>query len=296
MAAVLSNGGGFYQPFAYVAEAMRMGLRILPPDVNASEFRCSGSGREIRIGLQFVKGLSAAAVERVLSQGGCRPYTGIFDLRARTSIAPSDLRLLIKVGALDSIADGWTRPMMLWLVDAGGRSKHVEALTVSEQPDRPSACPPVRLPDWFDELPPAVPVLKEYSAERRRREEYEMLGFMTDAHPMQLHAEQLARFQLCRSSELEHHIGQHILAAGMLTAAKPVHTVTDEPMEFATFDDGEGLIEAVLFPGIYRERGHVLFDQGPFIFRGKVEEEFGAITLSVTHLDRLERMRPRLVR
>jgi hypothetical protein len=47
----------------------------------------------------------------------------------------------------------------------------------------------------------------------------------------------------------------------------------------------------VLFPDVYRERGHVLFDQGPFIFRGKVEEEFGAVTLTITHLDRLERIR-----
>jgi DNA polymerase III alpha subunit len=76
----------------------------------------------------------------------------------------------------------------------------------------------------------------------------------------------------------------------MLTTAKPVHTVKDEPMEFVTFDDGLGLIEAVLFPQVYRERGHVLFDQGPFIFRGKVEEEFGAVTLTLTHLDRLERV------
>ena len=77
--------------------------------------------------------------------------------------------------------------------------------------------------------------------------------------------------------------------AGMLTTAKPVHTLKDEPMEFATFDDGDGLIETVLFPAVYRERGHVLFDQGPFIFRGKVEQEFGVITVTITHLDRLER-------
>jgi DNA-directed DNA polymerase III PolC len=283
MAAVLSNGGGFYQPFAYVAEAMRMGLTILPPDVNASDFRCRGQGREIRIGLQYVKGLSADAVERVLTArdgqadgrtGGqaIRPFRSIFDLRSRSGIAPSDLRLLIKVGALDSIAGGWTRPMMLWMVDSGG---------------------PL---DWFADLPPAVPTLKEYSPERRRREEYAALGFMTDAHPMQLHAEQLRRFRLCRSTELQQHVGRHVLAAGMLTAAKPVHTTSDEPMEFVTFDDGDGLIEAVLFPGIYRERGYVLFDQGPFIFRGKVEEEFGAVTLSVTHLGRLQRVRPKLRR
>jgi DNA polymerase III alpha subunit len=111
---------------------------------------------------------------------------------------------------------------------------------------------------------------------------------------MQLHADQLRRFRLCPSTELHRHVGQHVLAAGMLTAAKPVHTTKEEPMEFATFDDGHGLIEAVLFPREYRERGHVLFDQGPFIFRGKVEEEFGAVTLSVTQLDRLERARVRL--
>jgi DNA polymerase III alpha subunit len=107
---------------------------------------------------------------------------------------------------------------------------------------------------------------------------------------MELHAEALGRFRLCRSTELHRHVGSHVLAAGMLTTAKPVHTLKDEPMEFATFDDGHGLIEAVLFPDVYRERGHVLFDQGPFIFRGKVEEEFGAVTVTITKLDRLERV------
>ena len=111
---------------------------------------------------------------------------------------------------------------------------------------------------------------------------------------MLLHADRLQHFRVCPSTELQQHIGRHVLAAGMLTTAKPVHTKADEPMEFVTFDDGHGLIEAVLFPKVYRERGHVLFDQGPFIFRGKVEEEFGAVTLTLTHLDRLERARVRL--
>jgi DNA polymerase III alpha subunit len=194
------------------------------------------------------------------------------------------------VGALDSIANGWTRPMMLWLVDSAGKRVSGYAGT-QEHADR--------LRGVDDDLPayplthlPAVPALKEYSVDRRRREEYEILGFITDTHPMELHAEQLRRFRLCPSTELHRHVGRHVLAAGMLTTAKPVHTSTDEPMEFATFDDGHGLIEAVLFPDLYRERGHVLFDQGPFIFRGKVEEEFGAVTLTITHLDRLERVGP----
>ena len=285
MAAVLGNGGGFYHPFAYVAEALRMGLTVRPPDVNASDFRCTGRGRDLRIGLQFVKGLSAEGAKRLLEArdgagSGCRPFRSLFDLRSRTGIASDDLRALVKVGALDSIADGWTRPMMLWMIDVGQRAAMREA-------GGGAAAYPAG--DWFGHLPPAIPVLKEYSAERRRREEYTALEFVTDTHPMRLQADRLARFKLCRSTDLPRHVGRHVMMAGMLTTAKPVHTHENEPMEFATFDDGDGLIETVLFPRLYRERGHVLFDQGPFIFRGKVEEEFGAITVTITHLDRLER-------
>jgi error-prone DNA polymerase len=207
--------------------------------------------------------------------GPHKPYRSLVDLRTRTGLSPSDLRALIKVGALDSIAGGWTRPMMLWLVDS-------TAECVRDPADRPG--------DWFDHLPPTVPVLREYGPERRRREEHAALGFITDAHPMELHADELRRFRVCPSTELHRHVGEHVLAAGMLTTAKPVHTLKDEPMEFATFDDGQGLIETVLFPDVYRDRGHVLFDQGPFIFRGKVEEEFGAVTVTITKLDRLERV------
>jgi error-prone DNA polymerase len=160
MAGVLANGGGFYHPFAYVAEAMRMGLTVRPPDINASEFRCTGRGREIRIGFQFVKELSADGVERILAaRGGTAdhptalpPYRSIFDLRARTGLGPADLRALIKVGALDSIAGGWTRPMMLWMVDSAGAAAQPTALP----PYRPTAASTSTTP-FTSSIPPAPP-------------------------------------------------------------------------------------------------------------------------------------------
>jgi error-prone DNA polymerase len=263
--------------------------------VNASEFRTTGKGEEIRVGLQFVKGLSGGGAERILegrkgamAQDGRNgataqrrneeaPYRSIEDLRERVRLKPDDLRVLIKVGACDGIAGGRTRPEMLWEVDVAEGRKG--ATTQSEEllsSLRPCAVAPFRLP--------------EYSADRRRREEYDLLGFATDCHPMELRQDDLRRFRLVKSTRLSEHVGRHVLAAGMLTTAKPVHTAKDEPMQFATFDDGHGLIETVLFPDVHRARGHVLFDQGPFIFRGKVEEEFGALSVTVTHLDRLDRM------
>jgi len=280
MAAVLANGGGFYHPFAYVAEARRMGIAILPPDVNASAFPTIGKGRELRIGLQFVKGLSAAGAEAIAAgqrgggAAGTGRFTSIADLRARARLSTDDLRTLIKAGACDSIANGMTRPMMLWEVDReAGRPGGSEAV---------------------DLLPPGLaaflPRLPNYSPERKREDEYSALGFLTESHPMALYAERLRRFRLVKSPDLPSHVGRSVVLAGMLTTAKPVHTAADEPMQFATFDDGDGLVEAVLFPEVYRTRGHVLFDQGPFLVRGKVEEEFGAITVTVTHLERVDRM------
>jgi len=277
MAAVLANGGGFYHPFAYVAEAMRMGLTVRPPDVNASRFRTSGRDCEVRIGFQFIKGFSNEAVTRLETARDSAPFRDVADLRARAGLASEDLRLLVKVGALDSIAVGMTRPMLLWAID-----REAIPLTAHRSPVTG---------DFFPQTgSKAPPPLREYDVDRRRRAEYELLGFTTDSHPMALYREQLERFRVVRSTALHRYVGRSVLCAGMLTTAKPVHTVKDEPMEFATFDDGDGLIEAVLFPDIYRSRGHVLFDQGPFIFRGKVEEEFGAVTFTITHLDRLERM------
>jgi len=279
MAGVLANGGGFYHPFAYVSEAMRMGLTVRPPDVNVSQFRTTGAGTEVRVGFQYIKGLSQEAVRRLGGRavGGFRDLP---DVRAKTGIGREDLRLLIKVGALDSIAGGMTRPMLLWAIDA--ESGPAPAPTPLLTPPPCSVEP--------REPAPQPPTLREYDTPRRRRIEYELLGFTTDCHPMSLYRSELTRFRTARSTELAQHVGRTVLCAGLLTTAKPVHTIKDEPMEFATFDDGDGLIETVLFPDVYRRRSHVLFDQGPFIFRGKVEMEFGAVTLTMTHLDRLERM------
>jgi DNA polymerase III alpha subunit len=344
MAGVLANGGGFYHPFAYVAEAIRMGLTVRQPDVNASRFRTTGRDREVRIGFQFIKGLSADAVARIeagrrtggradgrtggpgapapchsdpeRSEGeeslqvraqrdssgaprprndtAVQPFVSFADFRRRTGLRHDDLRLLIQVGACDSIAGGMTRPMLLWTVDAeAGNAPVIPRDPEQSEGDRGipvGAHPQGSLASLGMTASAGPPRLREYSLDRRRRMEYELLGFTTDGHPMELYQEQLARLRVVRSTDLPRQVGHSVLCAGLLTTAKPVHTITDEPMEFATFDDGTGLIETVLFPGVYRARGHVLFDQGPFLFRGKVEEEFGAITVTITQLDRLERV------
>ena len=68
MAAVISNQGGFYSTFAYVSEARRMGLEILPPDVHRSDIPWTGRGSTLRVGLLSVRGLAAGTRSRIISQ------------------------------------------------------------------------------------------------------------------------------------------------------------------------------------------------------------------------------------
>jgi error-prone DNA polymerase len=271
---VLSNEGGYYAPFAYIAEARRMGLAILPPDVNASDVRYTGRDRSLRIGLMALKGLSAsglAALTVERQRGG--PYRSLDDLRRRAALAPGDLRVLVQAGACDDIAQGLTRPQMMWQVDADPRRGVATQGALGLEEATPLQLPP----------------LAEYGAERQLRDEYTVLGYLASCHPMALVADTVRAVHPVPGPELARHVGKLVTCVGMLTTAKPIHTIKDEPMEFVTFDDGAGLIETVIFPDVYRKVVSLLFGTGPYVMRGRVEESYGAVTLTVTALDRLDR-------
>jgi len=283
IAGVLSNEGGYYAPFAYIAEARRMGLTILPPDVNASDVRYTGRDRALRIGLMALKGFTAAGLAVLVAERTRRgPYESLDDLRRRAGLAPGDLRVLVQGGACDTLAHGRTRPQLMWLVDAG---------RACETPGRrPGVHPPSQEIFALGETPLGVlPPLQEYDADRQLRDEYAVLGYLASCHPMALVAETTRAIHPVPATALPGHVGQLVTCVGMLTTGKPVHTIKDEPMEFVTFDDGTGLIETVIFPDVYRKVVALLFGSGPYVMRGRVEESYGAVTLTVTALDRLDR-------
>jgi DNA polymerase III alpha subunit len=143
---------------------------------------------------------------------------------------------------------------------------------------------------YLDEPPlTSLPPLEEYDADRQLRDEFAVLGYLASSHPMELVAETTRAIHPVSAVALGRHVGKQVTCVGMLTTGKPVHTIKDEPMEFVTFDDGTGLIETVIFPDVYRKVVPLLFGTGPYVMRGKVEASYGAVTLTVSALDRLDR-------
>jgi error-prone DNA polymerase len=75
MAAVVSNQGGYYSTFAYLSEGRRMGLTILPPDINASTWAYTGSGKTVRVGFMQIKGLQEDLAKQPVAE---REMNGLY--------------------------------------------------------------------------------------------------------------------------------------------------------------------------------------------------------------------------
>ena len=101
---------------------------------------------------------------------------------------------------------------------------------------------------------------------------------------MVLYADALKKKSIVKAGDLPGFVGRHVQVAGLLITGKVVHTKHGDPMEFLTFEDETGLVETTFFPQAYRRFCAVLDRSRPFILFGKVEEDFGALTLTVSRV------------
>jgi error-prone DNA polymerase len=244
-----------------------MGLEVLPPDINASEKVYRGIRRQIRIGFMQIKGLGEGAGEAVIEErekgGAFRRFDSFLH---RMDIDPSHIRLLIRAGAFDSIAEGASRPQLLWRLAEWkhGRSRSRVAnlpLFREETTDPPEALP-------YDE---GTVLLHEV----------ETLGFLLSRHPLALYRERLKGLRVVSGSEMDRHVGREVNMIGWWVTGKMVLTRSEEPMEFVSFEDTTAIYEATFFPRTYARFCHMLSRQRPYLLRGKVEEDFGAAQLVV---------------
>jgi DNA polymerase-3 subunit alpha/error-prone DNA polymerase len=268
MAAVISNQGGYYSTFSYVSEAKRMDLVIDPPDVNISDYRWRGCRKRIRVGLQALHNLSRETVRRLIRCRGNDRFSSVGDFLRRVRPAEDEVRSLIDSGAMDSLNPGGNRSTLFW-----------EAAVRNQQ------APSCRADELFPASPLAPPLNDQSPLERLRRE-YRALGFLCRTHPLSLI--RTGRGKTVKGAELAGHVGSRVGFIGWLLTGKIVSTRTGEHMEFLTFEDDTAIVETTFFPDVYHRYAHMLSSHTPYLLRGRVEEDFGAITLTVEHLEWLK--------
>ena len=278
MAAVLTNGGGFYSRPAYIEEARRMGLTIIAPRVNECTEHYTGRGRELRVGIGQIKGLSRHTIEAVTSsRREAGPFASFEEFLLRTGVTRADAEILVKAGALDGI--GLNRSQLLWALDAEYES------IISEHKARQGAQEATLFdsPAIFNmRKPPALP---DHSPDEKLRLEMEYLDMAVTAHPLTLFREQIRKIPRILSTALPRFKGKSVTIIGWMVATKRTVTAKGEFMKFLTAEDEKGLMEIVIFPAVYRKYGHLLVTRGPFAITGRVDEEFGNLTITATKLE-----------
>ena len=291
---------GFYSLDALGRDARRHGIATLLPHVNRSGVRCTPEGKDLRIGLGFVRGWGEEIAERVAAERDRNgPYRSLLDFLRRTPAAlkrPA-VENLIWVGGFDDL--GLTRREFLWQAGlwlgpetdperSGGREDHPQ---VEMELSSPYA-------DFhFPELGP----------EDRMVAEYRMLHFSSSLHPLALLRDQLLPGTISSSRLPDLPQGATVQLAGIVVARQRPQTA--KGYVFVLMEDEDGPINAIVKPKVYqRDRSTVRME--PFVtVRGRLQKDgatlnviassvrplrMGSVVPEETIQDAMEEARPEL--
>jgi DNA polymerase-3 subunit alpha len=264
MVATLNNGGGFYRKDLYIHEARMHGAEIVAPCVNSSTDKSVLKGNTIFLGMNMISDLEENVINRVVSEREAHgPYISLYDFIKRTSISIEQLRILIRVGAFQSISKN--KRELLW-------EAHMLISPVKQEPAGN---------ELFDIEPEKFTLPKlENNWLNDAMDEIELLGFSL-CSPFKLLKDPVKNTLLSR--DLAKHEHKTVEIVGYLVNVKTTRTVKNERMHFGTFLDMEGYwIDTVHFPPSAREFPFT----GPGCYRiiGRVVNEFDFIYLEVSHL------------
>lgn len=255
---------------AYVEECRRMGIAVLPPDINESETDFTVVGGKIRFGLAAIKNVGVAAVEIIIQErqqkGAFRSYTDFCRRLDTRVINRRVVESLIKSGAFDSL--GHRRAQLMASVDS--------ALELAGQAAKERANGQLSLLDLWgdytgDTFSFELPDIAEYPPGQLLAMEKEALGLYISGHPLSEYRGCLSRLTTANVAEIkEMEPNSPVVLGGMITAVKKITTRKGEIMARCQFEDLTGAGEVICFARTYQEYKSLLRPDQVVIVRGRV--------------------------
>jgi DNA polymerase-3 subunit alpha len=261
-------------------DAMRLGICVLPPDVNSSgaDFtveKLPDGTLAIRYALGAIKRIGAAAMAQIAEARGDRKFTDLADFASRIdakSATRGHLETLAKAGAFDSIVPN--RAQVFALAETLSRRAQSQAeeqesgqtgLFGSTGPE------PIRLPD-----------IPDWPQTDRLIFEAEAIGFHISAHPLDMYATALKRLAVVPSSAIERwaQAGARIKLAGTVTAKKERTTRTGSRMMWVTLSDMAGSYEVTFFSEILLRNRELLSEGAALLVTADVKIENEALRIT----------------
>jgi DNA polymerase-3 subunit alpha len=280
IAAVLSADSGDTDAIAItVAEATRMKIAVLPPDVNESGTKFTVVGDSIRFGLSSIKNFGEGISESIIAERTQRgAYKNLADFLTRVgskNLNRKSLESLIKCGALDS------------LEARGTLIENIETLLAFHK-DASAEAPQDSL--FGASLLGSAPTLtlrpgKETSLLDKLNWEKELLGIYVSGHPLDAYLEKTSKAGITLSAiRAQPRPGQAIILPLLVAEVRAVLTKSGEKMAFIKFEDKTDAMEAVVFPKLFKEHAAVIVPGVCLLIKGAVSNRNGELSLSIENL------------
>ncbi|MFX4262013.1 OB-fold nucleic acid binding domain-containing protein [Pelotomaculum propionicicum] len=256
---------------AYIEECRRLGIEVLPPDVNESRESFTVAGSKVRFGLAAVKNVGMGAVESIIrSREQDGPFSDYSDFCRRLDTKVVNRRVLeslIKCGAFDSL--GYRRAQLMAAVDSG--------LGLAQQSQRERENGQLSLLDFMDgsrdSVSISLPEVGEYPVDEMLALEKETLGLYISGHPLSQYRAVLNMLSTVTAVEVpELPDNSEVVLGGLITGLKKTSTRRGETMAILTVEDLTGSIEVVVYPRPYAQSRLALRIDEVVVVKGKSRE------------------------
>ncbi|MBE7048876.1 MAG: DNA polymerase III subunit alpha [Ruminococcaceae bacterium] len=277
MAALLSSVLDSPEKVArYSAECKRMGIRILPPDINKSRSGFTVTEGDIRFGLAVIKNVGAGVIDLVVAQreqqGPFQSYEDFVNRTAALNVTKRVHEFLIKAGAFDSL--GETRAALLvdyedmLVAAANDRKQNVEgqiSLFGGEE-------------EQGQKIKGTRSNRPEFPQKRLLALEKESVGFYLTGHPLDdfaADATTLSDYPLIHLAEAGEegsnlYDGMDITLCGIVSQVREKITKSSQMMAFVSLEDATGSVECIVFPKIYSLLKPCLIEDNIIVARGRL--------------------------
>ena len=258
----------------YSGECARLGIKVLPPDVNISNGGFTADDGKIRFGLNAVKNVGRNLIERVVEERKEKPYASLYDFCKRmhgTELNRRAVECLIKAGAFDGM--GINRHSLVEAVD--GIIKSVESdsrRNLEGQLDLFSVMSgEAEAADDSYEIKP----FPEYSHTELLQQEKEVSGLYLSGHPLDAYREQSARFASNSIKELTgedaHRLdGDHVRIVCTIVKNRMMTTKSNTMMAFTSVEDLTGTMEIIVFPRVLDTFRDALKENAVVVIEGRL--------------------------
>jgi len=259
---------------AYIEEAQKYGIKVLPPDINKSYSEYAPDGRNIRFGLASIKQVGEGVVDEIIKEREENgEFSSIYDFIKRVDVKCSNKRTLeglIKAGAFSTIEK--SRKQLIENLD------YIVSTASKEAKEKESG-----QGSLFDMLGDSTSVDnakftlggsdEEYDPREIQIFEKEFLGFYVTSHPLSTIRDKLPFLMTHKISQINDiENDKPVTICGLVTATRQIPTKNDPTkfLRFVTVEDLTGKIDTLSFNSKIAEYGDYLQNEQRIIVSGKV--------------------------